>query len=228
MYVSRRRNLRHGGGILLSVQSMDIDAVHPIGSLLFSADKNYNPNNDEHLQGTVWAQIYYNGAIASTTYPNLVGYSTGENVATGRIGWDNLPEHTIVSTGTTTNDASHNHGIHLTTSSNGTHSHMQQTLNYEPNRSDGVNGRFDQNGESWSGNHCIQLYQMIYDVEAGEHNHTFDGTTSTDGNHSHNVSTTAIEGGYVDSNDEYHSEGKLVRLSLDPSKYNVFVWKRIE
>ena len=105
---------------------------------------------------------------------------------------------------------------------------MQQTLNYDPNRSDGVNGRFDQNGESWSGNHLIQLYQMVYDVAVDNHNHTIDGTTSTDGNHSHTVSTTAIEGGYVDSDDEYHSEGKLVRLSLDPSKYNVFVWKRIE
>ena len=211
----------------MSVEAMDIDAVHPIGSLLFSADKNYNPNNDTHLQGTTWAQIYYNAPIAATTYPNLVGYSTGENVATGRISWENLPEHTIVATGSTTSDGTHNHSININTSSNGLHNHMQQSLVYDSGRSDGVNGRFDQNGESWSGNHCIPLYQMITDVDAGAHTHNINGNTNTDGNHSHSVSTTAIEGGYVDSNDEYHSDGKLVRLSLDPAKYNVFVWKRI-
>lgn len=223
MYVSRRRNLRHGGGILLSVQEMDIDAIHPIGSLLFSADKNYNPNNDEHLQGTTWAQIYYNGAIASTTYPNLVGYSTGENVATGRITWENLPEHTIVSTGNTDTVNNHNHAISVNTQDAGWHQHQTFHKGYY-NVASGSDRRVA------SDRHIESDPQQDFGWSdwIGGHSHAINGNTQDAGSHAHTVSTTAIEGGYVDSDDEYHSEGKQVRLTLDPSKYNVFVWKRIE
>ena len=206
----------------MSVESMDIDAVHPIGSLLFSADKNYNPNNDEHLQGTTWAQIYYNGAIASTTYANLVGYSTGENVATGRISWENLPEHTIVSTGNTSSDGTHNHAINIGTSENGSHDHtVHHTGFYNVSSGTGrqVQARLEIPGDPFD--------SVGWAAFNGNHTHNVNGSTNTDGAHSHSVSTTAIEGGYVDSDDEYHSEGKIVRLQLDPSKYNVFVWKRI-
>ena len=223
MYVSRRRNLRHGGGILLSVEAMDIDAVHPIGSLLFSADKNYNPNNDTHLQGTTWAQIYYNGAIASTTYPNLVGYSTGENVATGHITWENLPEHTIVSTGTTDTVADHSHSVNIDTTDNGAHNHEVKHQGYY-NCDSGKERQPASTGIIYSD----PLETFAWSEWVGNHRHNVNGNTGSSGGHSHTVSTTAIEGGYVDSHDEYHSEGKQVRLTLDPSKYNVFVWKRIQ
>lgn len=206
----------------MSVEAMDIDAVHPIGSLLFSANANYNPNNDTHLQGTTWAQIYYNGAIASTTYANLVGYSTGENVATGRITWENLPEHTIVSTGTTDTVANHNHSVNIDTSWNGSHNHEVKHQGFY-NCDSGSSRKPASTGIIGSD----PLETFAWTEWVGNHNHNVNGNTGDAGSHSHTVSTTAIEGGYVDSDDEYHSEGKQVRLTLDPSKYNVFVWKRI-
>ena len=82
---------------------------------------------------------------------------------------------------TTANLPSHSHTVNINTNEQGTHSHIQQTLQYDSGRSDGVNGRYDQNGESWSGNHCAVLYQMVNTVEAGAHTHNVNGDTGTTG-----------------------------------------------
>lgn len=224
MYVSRRRNLRHGGGILLSVEAMNIDAVHPVGSLLFSMDAYYNPNNDDNMQNTIWQLIdAENVPIAATKVPIFVGMVTGEDKVYGSIDWENLPRHEIVSVGETNTTGTHAHSISLNTGEAGGHQHQIYHKGYYncdsgTARKPASTGHIESDPQDTFG----------WSDWTGQHYHSISGNTISDGNHSHTVTTRAYEGGYYDEvEEEDHAEGKQVELQCVPQTLRCFIWKRI-
>lgn len=223
MYVSRRRNVRSGGGILFFAGgSVNIDAIHPIGSLLFSQDAYYDPNNDENLEGTTWVLLNYDDySIATTNIPILAGMVSGDNKVHGQLNWENLPRHEIVSVGNTSENGNHSHSVDIWTDTSGNHTHEVYAQGYY--NCDSGSARQPLSREIiWSD----PSYRIGNTNEQGWHSHHVTGNTISDGTHSHTVTSRAYEGGYIDEEEEDHPEGKSVDLLANPKTIRCLVWKR--
>ena len=159
---------------IISMWSGAIGAI-PTGWLLCDGSNGTPDLRDRFVMG------------AGSSY--AVGATGGATTATLSAG--NIPSHThsLSASGTTsTESANHSHTFSGTTSNAGTHSHIYQT-GYQTNVT-----IINQNGNFGGGTPDDGSYR--YESEtAGDHNHTYSGTTSgISQNHTHTVTVSGTSG----------------------------------
>ena len=182
-----------------------LDKIYPVGSIYITTTLSTTAQVKEALGGE-WA-IYGDGRtlLSSSGKSEQTG---GANTVT--LTTDNLPSHThsftpagsVASTfkGTAvtsgTQSANHTHTFSGTSSTTGNHSHtFSGTTSTNGAHTHGTNG--EKSGGSGSSMYLLHNYSYGgYDfggsmmASAGNHSHTYSGTTSTTGNHSHTYSGT--------------------------------------
>ena len=207
-----------------------LNKIYPVGSIYISTTLNTTDKVKEALGGT-WV-AYGSGRVlrGTTGEANVTGGTTGSISLTA----DNLPSHrhsytpagsvTSTFTGTAVNtgnqSANHTHTFSGTTSTNGNHTHSGASGNVIP----GVSAF----PSSTDGRYVIgNLYQT---GAAGNHNHTFSGTTSgISAGHHHSVTAKGtVSSSFTGSASNTGYVGNNTSFSVLDPYITVYMYKRTE
>ena len=182
-----------------------VDLIYPVGSIYMSV----NETSPQTLFGGIWEQLkdrFLLGAGAT--------YSAGQTggSATHTLGVNELPSHT--------------HGISITTSENGSHTHTRGSMNITGSANDAlgswghdggssnmtVSGALTlggKTGECGSAGSTIKKFQLGLDASQG-----WTGETSSNGSHTHSVSGNS------------GATGSSAAHNNMPPYIVVYMWKR--
>ena len=147
----------------------------PVG--VDASDDNFN--TVEKIGGVASVSLAHEHTVDSHNH------STGDHILTV----NEIPSHGHSFSGNTGNAGSHGHSFSGTTSANGTHNHtyreFYQVQSHAPSAAQCVAANSDTDANPGA-----------HTKDAGNHNHTFSGTTGSAGNHGHSFSgTTGSSGG---------------------------------
>jgi hypothetical protein len=185
-----------------------LNVIYPIGSLYFTSDASFDPNQTFAPQS--WERQSSGQVLTSGTMSGL--YSTGsKDPGTTVLSRENLPAVTISSSGTTNVVGAHNHQVD-------NHSHYNQPHQHvSPWGDEGGGSPWGTYGSKnmWGSGKADTNNWWYYTSPTGMWSDGSAPYTNTTGSHSHGVGVTS------------ESLGQSRPLTLNFKHYATIVWRRI-
>lgn len=208
-------NIPDAEGKITVPSGITMSQIYPVGSVYFSADKEFSPAT---AFGGTWS-LLEQGRFIRAAGSTMAALTTG-GADSVTLAVANLPPHSH--SGSSDNAGNHTHSG--TTSTSGNHAHSGTTDSAGEHSHFGVVGGVDSDGKNvaWMTPSNSYIYSNVATSSAGAHVHSF--SIASSGSHNHSFTTNS--GGSHSHTITIGDTGSGTAFNILPSWLSLYVWRR--